>query len=353
MTITQYPTSIHAAFNPIIFSVSDVSETEVTMVVNINGDTIERMREVLTLAIFDLSSVVSRGFKNEQLQILPGLIFKDKNLYVDYSVLVAGTTFYLTAVNAVVQIGETSDLTTKKGSFLTNLDKLIKYPNYYMDISCMAFDASTYVGHNGSVINGDTPINNTPLFTTVVPDNVGYVSIFNNSLFDELTTDAGEVITNNNGDIILVSIPSGGYTEARMNIETRCLPESPFYVRWINQQGGWDYWMFSYRQIIERDTTNKQLFNPTVYNQQQADSFSELIYQEGEETITAGANGLSENEYECISKLVYSPKIQWYKENIGKWLTITVDKGDNENDTHVVSKNIEFTFNLPKPQLQF
>ncbi|NCA79744.1 MAG: hypothetical protein EOM76_06100, partial [Sphingobacteriia bacterium] len=61
---------------------------------------------------------------------------------------------------------------------------------------------------------------------------------------------------------------------------------------------------------------------------------------------------ITQNQYEQISKLIYSPRIEWYCEDTDKWLTLIVDKSDNKIGTHAPNGECLFTFELPTPQLQ-
>jgi hypothetical protein len=124
-------------------------------------------------------------------------------------------------------------------------------------------------------------------------------------------------------------------------------------VKWVNQQGGIDYWMFSRRQLFKREVSNVEIFSPVVTDSETAKGFSQILGVDGIEKVTVGAENITSNEYESISKLIYSPKIEWFNEKLQKWQTLIIDKGDNDNDTKATLKELDFTFKLPDPQLQF
>jgi hypothetical protein len=151
-------------------------------------------------------------------------------------------------------------------------------------------------------------------------------------------------LRNNINGILLYSLP----------VDNPVMPENPFYIKWINQQGGWDYWMFGYRQYKDRSVSNQQTFNPYIQDQQAAKGFTSQVWIDGVEKVKVGSEGMSQDDFDCVSKVVYSPTIQWFCEATQLWQTITVDgDGKSENDTHDILKDIELTFSLPTPQLQF
>jgi hypothetical protein len=324
MQVTKFPPLIHTAFNPAFFEVQDATATDVD--IDVNGD-IFNCEFINGAARLNLSNIVKRLFADEVVvSASSGIVFfVDKNLFVRYAVdgTGIGGPYFSNAINAVVQIGENSDMTSKQGKFLTNFKRLKKYADFPLSVSALRTEYSTFVEIGSIGSTAGTP--NNPHFCVAIPDNAIYVMV----------QDEHEAETDN-----------------RFVDDFPCT-DSPFYVRWINQQGGWDYWMFSFRQFISRNIQNQQTFNPNIDNQETAKGFTELINQDGIEQITVGTSGLNENEYEVISKLIYSPKIEFYDKEKDKWFTLIVDKGENEKDTRMSSNSLEFTFNLPTPQLQF
>lgn len=345
--ITKQPPSIHTAFNPIIFEVTDTQP--VTMEIISSTFSTTRVRESFNgKAIFDLKGVISKLFFDQQTYIVPSKIFVDYNLFVDYTANVSSP-ISLTAINAVVQIGKSSDMTGRKGTFLTGFDRIKKYAGYDRVVTAMSYDANTYLGFDGEVVN-TTPITQR-VVNMHVQDGKAYANVSNTNYFEELRTNTSEIIYNNAGDIIFVRSREGTYLESRLPIDNVCTPEHAFYVRWINRFGGWDYWMFDFRQVYESKISDQVLFNPTVYDQQTAKGFFSQVSMSAEETVTVGSGLLSENEFEELSRIVYAPTIERYKN--GKWHTVVIDDFDTEADSRVSSKNIEITFKLPTPQIQY
>ena len=136
-------------------------------------------------------------------------------------------------------------------------------------------------------------------------------------------------------------------------VECRCVPSSPFYVRWLNRFGGIDYWMFERRQQLNRKQDSYEDFEPFITDYSQVYGIKRPFTKDVNETVIAGAVRLSDNEWYEISRIAYSPMVQWFDERSSSWIDIMVDKGDNSSFSDTPLHEIEFTFMLPKPQLQF
>ncbi|MDR3706599.1 MAG: hypothetical protein P4L28_11930 [Paludibacteraceae bacterium] len=260
-----------------------------------------------------------------------------------------------TAINAVAQLAESSDLTPLRGTFLTRLDQLLLYPGYPRQVTCLGFTGGTYVNRADTLLNPDsqTPVTQT-LFNVQLTDGNDYIALSNQYPGHYLQAGSGEVITTNQrGEIITIARPATGYTEHRLTIQNLCLPINPFYVRWINRQGGYDYWMFSFRQTIKEKVKITDSYYPVVYDQLTANAFSRTLGLDGTATITVGTNGLTENEYDAVSKVIYAPGIQYFDTRKSTWITLAISDSDVEKDTYASTQEIEITFQLPTPQVQF
>ena len=137
-----------------------------------------------------------------------------------------------------------------------------------------------------------------------------------------------------------------GYT-----VCAHCIPRNPFYVRWINRYGGWDYWMFSKRQTFEREIKNLQTFNPYISDYSIVDGTTVVIDKTVESKLTIGAEGLTATEWNLLSFIADSVLVQWYNEDSRSWIEIIVEKTKLEMQTDNALHGMEFTIQLPTPQL--
>lgn len=132
-----------------------------------------------------------------------------------------------------------------------------------------------------------------------------------------------------------------------------CIPKNPFFLMWINQSGGWDNWMFSQRQVFSYGLTDVESFEPVIEDTQVSSSTNKTIGITGVDKVTVGAENLSSQDYEELRKIIYSPLIKWYNENLNDWVHIHIDPKELIKDNKYPKSEIELTFILPEPQLQF
>jgi len=136
-----------------------------------------------------------------------------------------------------------------------------------------------------------------------------------------------------------------------LQVEVLDAPEHPFYVRWVNALAGWDYWMFDCRYVKKRKTGSRKMVERYVTDMAATSGNKQTISLEVSEEVTVGASQISEDEFECISALLYSTFVQWYDESKGKWIDIIPD-GEASFFYGSPKTDIEITFILPERQLQ-
>jgi hypothetical protein len=201
-------------------------------------------------------------------------------------------------------------------------------------------------------VNLDAPIEDV-LFEIDIPDGVNVLCSSENNIFSALSDILDEIIVTVSGDTIWTKNGNSPGAVLAINITPQCMPDNPFYVRWLNDMGGWEYFMFSFRQNIEKSVENQQYFHPYTRSSETAKGYVRAAWIESAEQITVGAGMLSPTEYEALSKIIYSPQIEYYNKDLGKWFTLAIEDSTIIKDTRDVTGSVEITFNLPSPQLQF
>lgn len=367
MAVVTYQSQFHTLFNPCKIRVDSFVGAESGAIYVIKGHytgvipvpeiffifedshAIRLHREKLNGVInYDISGILKSFLINEVTPIAGCPCVIDDSLFVEYSIFDEHAQFVVnaTAINAVSQRNGSPDLSTKIGHFMTRFDKLKKYNGYPLQVVAFGFtDSNTYINFNGDSFI-QIPSNKSNVFVALIDDGKYNLTISSapNDLF--LRDNIGRIITGNLGNgITVVPEPSEDFKQFIIEIENLPTPCNPFYVRWLNRQGGFDYWMFGFRQFLTKGIADKK----TYINEDN----DEVIYSlSGLESVRVGATNLNRNEFDILSKIIYSPKIEWYDENISAWKQILIEKGDSELDTRSTINTLEFTFSLPNPIIQ-
>lgn len=150
--------------------------------------------------------------------------------------------------------------------------------------------------------------------------------------------------------------PSGGeYSSQAWNIifvytEVPC---NPFYIRWINQKGGWDTYMFEqhkkYTQEVDRGDQYVLANSRGPYASQ---TRGELA-PEFKNIVQAGAEQLDENDFNLLKGIALSPLVQWFNDSIGVWQRVLVNDTDLTWDTKTPRNTVSYEFQLIDEQTQW
>lgn len=150
--------------------------------------------------------------------------------------------------------------------------------------------------------------------------------------------------------------PSGGvYPGEAWNIifvDTE-VPCNPFYIRWINQKGGWDTYMFEqhkkYMQEVDRGDQYVLANSRDPYASQ---TRGELA-PEFKNIVQAGAEQLDENDFNLLKGIALSPLVQVYNYQIAQWQRVLVDDTDLTWDTKAPRNTVSYEFQLIDEQTQW
>lgn len=150
--------------------------------------------------------------------------------------------------------------------------------------------------------------------------------------------------------------PSGGeYSSQAWNIifvytEVPC---NPFYIRWINQKGGWDTYMFEqhkkYTQEVDRGDQYVLANSRGPYASQ---TRGELA-PEFKNIVQAGAEQLDENDFNLLKGIALSPLVQRHNDSIGVWQRVLVNDTDLTWDTKTPRNTVSYEFQLIDDQTQW
>lgn len=131
------------------------------------------------------------------------------------------------------------------------------------------------------------------------------------------------------------------------------VPCNPFYIRWINQKGGWDTYMFEqhkkYTQEVDRGDQYVLANSRVPYASQ---TRGELA-PEFKNIVQAGAEQLDENDFNLLKGIALSPLVQRHNDSAGVWQRVLVDDTDLTWDTKTPRNTVSYEFQLIDEQTQW
>lgn len=144
--------------------------------------------------------------------------------------------------------------------------------------------------------------------------------------------------------------PSQAWNIIFIDMEKPC---NPFYIRWINQKGGWDTYMFEqhkkYTQEVDRGDQYVLANSRGPYASQ---TRGELA-PEFKNIVQAGAEQLDENDFNLLKGIALSPLVQRYDSSIKAWQRVLVNDTDLTWDTKTPRNTVSYEFQLIDEQTQW
>lgn len=156
-------------------------------------------------------------------------------------------------------------------------------------------------------------------------------------------------------DYVKLSLPVSAYSSQAwkiifVNTEVPC---NPFYIRWINQKGGWDTYMFEqhkkYTQEVDRGDQYVLANSKDPYASQ---TRGELA-PEFKNIVQAGAEQLDENDFNLLKGIALSPLVQRYNYPVKAWQRVLVNDTDLTWDTKTPRNTVSYEFQLIDEQTQW
>lgn len=164
-----------------------------------------------------------------------------------------------------------------------------------------------------------------------------------------------EAKASDDADYVKLGLSGGAYSSQAWNIifvDTE-IPCNPFYIRWINQKGGWDTYMFEqhkkYTQEVDRGDRYVLANSGGPYASQ---TRGELA-PEFKNIVQAGAEQLDENDFNLLKGIALSPLVQRYNYSIKAWQRVLVDDTDLTWDTKTPRNTVSYEFQLIDEQTQW
>lgn len=159
--------------------------------------------------------------------------------------------------------------------------------------------------------------------------------------------------------VTMLPTPSSGIDAIRITIDGNggdykiiegCVPEAPYYVRYLNTGGGWSYVMFTewLRTVGVRDVNNVEAYTQSLA------TMRETVAVEPYEVVEVGKELISKSEQRRLAGIMRSPLIQWWEAGPDRWRNIIIN-GDMtiSEDVNSGLGAVRFSFLQPPVTVQF
>lgn len=108
--------------------------------------------------------------------------------------------------------------------------------------------------------------------------------------------------------------------------------QNPIYLTWQNTLGGFDYWMFQYKQAYTDNVTSTGDFEGVYDDLSSQNTVSDWIKKNNIESILLGDDNLTTEYAKALREIYYSPKIYMFNGWVGspqvpQWKTIKIQDG--------------------------
>lgn len=156
-------------------------------------------------------------------------------------------------------------------------------------------------------------------------------------------------------DYVKLSLSAGEYSSQAWNIifvytEVPC---NPFYIRWINQKGGWDTYMFEQRKKYTQEVDRGDQYVLANSGDPYASQTRGELAPEFKNIVQAGAEQLDENDFNLLKGIALSPLVQRFNDSVGVWQRVLVNDTDLTWDTKTPRNTVSYEFQLIDEQIQW
>lgn len=165
--------------------------------------------------------------------------------------------------------------------------------------------------------------------------------------FDEELTDGADYVIVRNRNLPL---NSDKWHIRYVDTEVPC---NPFYIRWINQKGGWDTYMFEQHKKYTQEVDRGDQYVLANSRDPYASQTRGELAPEFKNIVQAGAEQLDENDFNLLKGIALSPLVQVYNYQIEVWQRVLVDDTDLTWDTKAPRNTVSYEFQLIDEQTQW
>lgn len=166
----------------------------------------------------------------------------------------------------------------------------------------------------------------------------------------EFEAEAGD-----DADYVKLRLPVSAYSSQAWNIifvDTE-VPCNPFYIRWINQKGGWDTYMFEQHKKYTQEVDRGDQYVLANSRDPYASQTRGELAPEFKNIVQAGAEQLDENDFNLLKGIALSPLVQRYNYSVRAWQRVLVNDTDLTWDTKTPRNTVSYEFQLIDEQTQW
>ncbi len=131
------------------------------------------------------------------------------------------------------------------------------------------------------------------------------------------------------------------------------VPCNPFYIRWINQKGGWDTYMFEQHKKYTQEVDRGDQYVLANSGDPYASQTRGELAPEFKNIVQAGAEQLDENDFNLLKGIALSPLVQRYNYSVKAWQRVLVNDTDLTWDTKTPRNTVSYEFQLIDEQTQW
>lgn len=131
------------------------------------------------------------------------------------------------------------------------------------------------------------------------------------------------------------------------------VPCNPFYIRWINQKGGWDTYMFEQHKKYTQEVDRGDRYVLANSRDPYASQTRGELAPEFKNIVQAGAEQLDENDFNLLKGIALSPLVQVYNYQLAVWQRVLVNDTDLTWDTKAPRNTVSYEFQLIDEQTQW
>lgn len=301
--------------------------SDVKVTIGLNGiehdSSIELTAEPIGgVATFFLDGVIRTFYKDERNTFI-GCEFHYQDRAISAYAVIMGSPYYF--VRGVAQAGRMRKAVP--WVFMMTKTALQWYEGYELGV---VFCVENPDGLDWDVVSGN-------IYGEIEQGNHHHSEIQRAVVFTDLSTPPFSTGWGN-----LIGIKFNGEMKDAVKLQKKSVPSHPFYVRWINDLGGYDYHMFACNQQHAYE-----LASQTTYDMQDGDGQQVGLEKTGNHTIEVSSGMVTRQNAIAIAKLVLSPDIRWYDEQAGQWIRITAQAQSISYQTEQPTSEVVLKFVLP------